>query len=256
MRRGVDIGCLVLLMIPVVLVACFWYTFRQAERENDRREKAAFEALLRQAHDAADRTADALTGSGDGGTDAVLGVIWEHTGSPVITHDADRRAFTAVAARSAVVDREPVPPVGGPVTVRRCFTYTYVRRTGPAWTSEVTERDLGACRGSGRIGDSVFFARVRLAGLEPARLTRAGVRSALEPGDPPDDEGRFAVRSVVRTGRTVVAVVLVRYVDRYYPVPAGGPAVAEQCYRLTRILDPDGGAGRTVTAVPVAEAAC
>ncbi|MET7293563.1 hypothetical protein ABZS79_15770 [Streptomyces griseoloalbus] len=256
MRRGVTIGCLVLLMIPVVLVAYFWFTVWHAGRENERREQAALASLLRRAQDAADRTADALNRSRDTGTDALMGVIWEHTGSPVISYDEERRAFTATADRSVLVDQESVLLVSGPVMVKRCFTYTYARRPGSAWTSEITERDLEACRGSAAVGDSVRFARVRMADVEAARLTRAGLQGVLEPGGRPRDESRFVVRSVDRAGRTVAALVLTRYTDRY-GTSGDGPAVVEQCYRLTRILDPgNGDVGRPVTAAPVAAAAC
>ncbi|GGW52204.1 hypothetical protein [Streptomyces griseoloalbus] len=256
MRRGVSIGCLVLLMIPVVLVAYFWFTVWDAGRENERREQAAFDSLLRRAHEAADRTADALTRSRDTGTDALMGVIWEHTGSPVISYDEERRAFTAVADRSVVVEREPVLLVGGPVMVKRCFTYTYVRRSGAEWTSKITERGPEACRASGSIGDAVRFARVRMGDMEAASLTRAGLQRVLDPGGLPRDESRFDVRSVERAGRTVVALVLARDVDRYGTRGDDEPVVVGQCYRLTRIVDPDGGVVRPVTAAPVVAAAC
>lgn len=254
-RKGVTIGCLVLLMIPFVLVGYFWFTFWHAGRENERREQAAFEALLRRAHDAADRTADALTRSRDTGADALMGVIWEHTGSPVISHDEERRAFTAVADRSTLVEQEPVPLVSGPVMVQRCFTYTYVRRPDAEWTWRVTERDREACRASGEIGDSVFFARVRMRAMEVGSLTRAGLQRVLEPDGRPFEERRFVVRRVDRAGQTVVALVLARYVDRY-GTSGDEPGVVEQCYRFTRAVDPDGGVEGRVTAAPVAAAGC
>jgi hypothetical protein len=245
-------GCLVLLMIPAALVAYFWFTVWHTGHENDRRRQDALDSLLRQAHEAADRTADALTRSGETGTDALTGVIWEHTESPVIAYDEERRVFTAVAARSAVYEEEPILFAGGPGTVERCFTYTYARRPGSEWTSTTTESDNEACRGSGEIGDWVRFARVRMGGMEAAGLTRAGLRRALDPSGRPGDESRSDVRSVVRKGRTVVAVVLFRHLDRYRSQDDGSAPV-EQCYRLTRILDPDAGVEGPVTAVPVAD---
>ena len=249
MRKALANGCLVLLMIPAVLVVYFWYTVWHAGNENDRRQQAAFDSLLRQAHDAADRTADALNRSGDTGTDAVLGVIGKHTGSPVISYDEERRVFTAVAVRSATYEQESVVLVMGPGRVQRCFVHTYRRRPGSAWTPQLTERDVGACRESRDIGDSVRYARSRMGDMDAARMTRAGVQRVLDPLDRSSGERRIDVRSVVREGRTVVAVVLFR--DRYR-APEETSAVVEQCYRFTRALDLQDGLVKPVTAVPVA----
>ncbi|MFC8421433.1 hypothetical protein ACFUN7_11200 [Streptomyces sp. NPDC057236] len=249
MRKALVNGCLVLLMIPAVLMVYFWYTLWHAENENDRRQRAASDSLLRQARDATDRTADVLDGSGDTGTDAVLGVIWKHTGSPVISYDEERRVFTAVALRTAEYEQESVVLVMGPGRVERCFVHTFRRRPGPAWTSQVTERNVGACRESRDIGNSVRYARSRTGDMDAARMTRADVQRVLDPLDPLSGERRIDVRSVVREGRRVVAVVLFR--DRYR-VPEETSAPIEQCYRLTRVLGIEGGTVQPVTAVPVA----
>ncbi|MFH9039941.1 hypothetical protein ACH4FA_11335 [Streptomyces sp. NPDC017966] len=250
MRRTLANGCLVLLMIPAALMIYFWFTVWHTGNENDRRRQDALDSLLGQAHEAADRTADALTRSGDTGTDALTGVIWKHTESPVITYDEERRAFTAVAARSAVYEEKSILLPRGPGTVERCFTYTYAHRPGAGWASKVTEPDVEACRGSSRIGDRVRIAQARMEDTEAAGLTRAGLRRALEPTGRPSGESRSDVRSVVREGRTVVAVVLFRYPDRYQAQDEGSAPV-EQCYRLTRFLDLQGGFVKPVTAVPV-----
>ncbi|WP_055626018.1 hypothetical protein [Streptomyces hirsutus] len=255
MRRVLTIGCLVLLVAPIVLVAFLWYSFWQAGQENDRRRQTASDSLLRQARDAADRTTDALTASRDTGTDALLDMIWKYTESPVITYDEDRRVFTAVASRSAKYD--PAEPVlfGDRGEVKHCFGYTYAHRPGPAWTSEVTERDREACGGSDMIGGRLGSARMEMERLDAGRLTRPGLQDALDLGRLPREESRSEVRGVVRKGRTAVALVLFR--ERYWS-PDEGSAVAEQCYRLTRFLDGDsldGDVGRSVTATPVA-AAC
>lgn len=261
MRERVTIGCLVLLnvvlLVPFVVAAYLWISFERAERENERRREAAADSLLERARDTADRTADALTASRDTGTDALLEVIWKHTESPVIAHDEDRRVFTAVISRAGGYDPEPMP-FGVTGEFERCFAHTYARRPGPGWTGEVAERDRSVCEGSERVGGRVRSARRELEGLAAGRLTRDGLQEALDADHLPSEESRSEVRDVVRTGRTVVALVLFR--ERYW-TPDEAEAEAEQCYRLTRVLvpgdpyaadDPGGGTGESVTAVPVA----
>lgn len=251
MRRGVGTGCLVLLnvllVVPLALAGYLGFSFWHAERENDRRRQAASDSLLHRARDAADRTADALAASRGTGTDALVGVIREHTGSPVITHDEDRRVFTAVAARSARYDPERVP-FGDRGEVERCFAHTYARRPGGTWTWKVADRDDAVCRAGDGIDGRVRSARSAMQGLDTERLTRAGVQDVLDPHGLPGDEDRPEARDVVREGRTVVALVLFR--EEYW-TPEEGSRPVEQCYRLTRVLGPGGGAGRPVTAVPV-----
>ncbi|WP_030868821.1 hypothetical protein [Streptomyces sp. NRRL S-37] len=260
MRRTLANGCLVLLMIPAALLAYFWFTVWHTGHENDRRRQDALDSLLGQAHEAADRTTDALTRSGDTGTDALTGVVWKHTHSPVITYDEERRTFTAVAARAAMVEQESILLAVGPDMVKHCFTYTYVRRPGPGWTSKVTEQDAEVCGGSSWIGDRARIAQEEMEGMEEreaARLTRAGLQQALDPAARPGGEKWADVRSVVREERTVVAVVLLRYPDQYRSPSSppsrsqgDGAAPVEQCYRLTRFLGLQG-VGKPVTAVPV-----
>ncbi|GAA3498312.1 hypothetical protein GCM10019016_054150 [Streptomyces prasinosporus] len=251
MRRAVTTGALVLLnvllIVPLALAGYLGFSFWHAERENDRRRQAAADALLRQARDAADRAADALTASRDTGADASLAVIREHTGSPLITHDADRDVFTAVAARSGRYDPERTP-LGDPGEVERCFVHTYARRPGAAWTSAVAERDADVCRAGDRIDARVRSAGLGMADLDAERLTRAGVQGVLDPHGLPGDEDRPEARDVERKGRTVVALVLFR--ERYW-TPQEGTVRVAQCYRLTRVTDPGGGAAGPVTAVPV-----
>ncbi|MFC9159257.1 hypothetical protein ACFTZ8_00200 [Streptomyces fungicidicus] len=254
MRKALTNGCLVVLMIPAVLLAYFWYSVWQAGHENDRRRQEAHDSLLRQARAAADRTVGALDESaagGNGGADVLTGVIWEHTSTPVISYDEERRAFTAVGLRSAEYTEEMQLLGGGPDMVQRCFVSSYVRRPGAGWTSKVTERDIEACRGSRQIESSVRFVRTAMEGWEAdGRFTRAGLQRVLDPVGRAGDDSRFVVRSVVRRGESVVAVVLFR--DTGLGGGSGSEgAVVEQCYRLQRVLGSGGGVVEPVTAVPV-----
>ncbi|MDQ0752251.1 hypothetical protein QF034_006482 [Streptomyces africanus] len=212
---------------------------------NDQRRETALSSILRQARRTAPGTARALDAGGAAGTDALTGVVWQHTRAPVITYDPSRRAFTALVSRSAVYDEKGLFPGGGPVKVDRCLSYTYSRLPGPEWTSKVTVRDRDVCRPGLQISKRVALARLRIKNLYAEDLTRPGVRRAL---DPTGHLRYFEVEDAVRRGRTVTVTVLVR---------AGLEASAPtgQCYRFTRRVEPDG-AERSVTAVPVAASRC
>uniref|UniRef100_UPI000B0B3D8D hypothetical protein n=1 Tax=Streptomyces prasinopilosus TaxID=67344 RepID=UPI000B0B3D8D len=147
-----------------------------------------------------------------------------------------RLAFSASAVRSAEYNPARPVPFGDRGEVERCFGHTYTRRPGPAWTPEVVERDREDCGGSDRIGVLLRSAQSEMGSLRAGRLTRTGLQEALDPGRLPGEERGTEVRGVVREERTVVA--LVRFRERYW-TPDEGPAVAEQCYRLTRLLDAD-----------------
>jgi len=218
--------CLALLLIPVCVVAWFWYDVRHTERVNDERLRDTLVSVLRKAREDGASAARALGTSQDTGTDALTGLIWKHTEASVITYDAGGEEFTATAFRSAVADQEAVLLSSGPELVRRCLRFTYVRDTGRTWTSKVTVlRDDDVCRPSERIGSLAELARRRLTSMYTKDLTTAGVRRTLAL-----PKRAYDVRSVVRQGRTVTVGALVR----------DDPSAA-QCYRYTRPLDPDAG---------------
>ncbi|MCT9076618.1 hypothetical protein [Streptomyces fulvoviolaceus] len=225
--RRVANGCLVLLIVPACLVAYFWYTVWHAGHVNSEREEDALASVLQGAREDGDGTARALAASRSTGTDALTGLVWQHTEAPLITYDSARRAFTATAFRSAVYDEEALLFVhGGPTQVQRCLGFVYTRRADRTWTSKVTVRDDAVCRPSERIRSLTELARTRITNMYAADLTRTGVRQALDPA--------FDVREVVRKGETATVDVLVHD-------DVNLPATVEQCYRFTRSIDPDDG---------------
>ncbi|GGL81159.1 hypothetical protein GCM10010129_26020 [Streptomyces fumigatiscleroticus] len=233
--------CLVLLTIPTAVLVWFWYTLWHAGHVDDGRERAAVASVRRQADDAADGAARALTAStGTGtGTDHLMGLIWRHTRAPVITYDRAGHAFTAVGSEFAAYDRESGLWGGGPERVTRCFASTFTRGPDRVWTARVEERDPDVCGPGTSIGSTAESARRDIAGMDAADMTGTGVQRAVDP------TGRlgFEVRSRTRKGRTTTVTASVRAV--------GGTAPATtQCYRFTR-RDGDG-SEPSVTAVPVA----
>ncbi|WP_369169527.1 hypothetical protein AB5J49_17305 [Streptomyces sp. R28] len=242
MTRRVANCCLVLLMIPTALVAYFWYTVWHADQVNSERRQDALNSLLRHAHEQADATGSALTGSGSGAdADTLTGVIWRHSETPLISYDPARHRFTATARRAELYDSEGVILGSGSDQVARCLRFTFVRGSGSAWTSAVAVRDYEECLPGSRIGSSADTARSRIARMSTMELTPTGVRRAL---DPTGELGYFDVRSAERRGRTATVTVLIE--DTY---GAQGHATAKQCYRFVRDL---GGAyGDDVTSVPL-----
>ncbi|MFF3879412.1 hypothetical protein [Streptomyces sp. NPDC001978] len=151
----------------------------------------------------------------------------------MITYDASRREFTATAAKSAQYDEKAIVPGGGPVEVTRCFVFTYIHRTGQAWTSQISERHDDVCRPGTDIGGMVSLALTRISNMHAEDLSRAGVQKALNP------TGRrsYDVKSVVGKGETVTVFVLV----------SSAEGAVDQCYRFTR---PAGDDGQGSAAVP------
>ncbi|MFI7408666.1 hypothetical protein ACIBU0_08375 [Streptomyces sp. NPDC049627] len=239
-NRLVTTGCLTILvgLITVlgVLVSWLWYRHWHDGNVNSERRDKAFASILKQARATADDTARALDTSGATDPDALTGVIWRHTEAPVITYDASRREFTAMAARSTLYDEEVMLPGGGPVEVTRCFAFTYTHRPGQAWTPRVSERDDDACRPGTEIGGLVRLARTRISHMHAEDLTRAGVQKALDP------TGRlrsYDVKSALRKADTVTVTILLSSPD----------TTVDQCYRFTRPVSDDAAQGST-TAVP------
>ncbi|KUO02522.1 hypothetical protein [Streptomyces caeruleatus] len=251
MSRRAANCCLVLLVIPTVLVAYFWYTVWHTGRTNSERRENAVASLMREAQKAASDTGRALAesdpsaGAGSG-IDALTGVVWRYSETPLITYDPGRHTFTATARRAVFYDEDPLVLGGGPVRITRCFRFTFAlpEHSGTAWTSDVTVRDDEACGPSERIAGHVRFAQRRLAAMSPTDLTPDGVRRALDPTGTLD---YYGVTGVVRNERTatVTVTVLVRDAKAAY-------ATAGQCYRFVRDLDPVR-QGADVPFVPLAD---
>lgn len=238
--RRVANGCLVLLIIPACLIAYFWYSVWHTGHVNSRRNEDALATVLQGAREDGAGTARALSASRSTDTDALTGLVWQHTEAPVITYDSARQAFTATAFRSAVYDEEALLFVhGGPTQVQRCLGFVYTRRADRTWTSKVTVRDDAVCRPGRRIRSLTELARTRITNMYADDLTRTGVRRAL---DPTGQARSFDVREVVRNGQTVTVGVRVR--DDLDASPTAG-----QCYRFTRSIDPDD-SEHSATAVP------
>ncbi|MGW7280947.1 hypothetical protein ACWGIV_22115, partial [Streptomyces sp. NPDC054844] len=238
-NRLVTTGCLTpLIALTAVLgivVSWLWYRHWHDGNINTERREKALASLVEQAHATADDTARALNMSGTTDAEALTGVIWHHSGAPVITHDALRREFTAMAATTAQYNEKVILPGGGPVQATRCFVFTYTERRSKTWTSTVAERDAHACRPSTQIGSRVRLALTRISSMYVEDLTDVGVQEALDP----TDRGSYDVKNVVRDGDLVTVSVLV----------SSSKSAVDQCYRFTRPISGGDGLG-SATAVP------
>ncbi|MEV5441497.1 hypothetical protein AB0N23_02935 [Streptomyces sp. NPDC052644] len=233
-------GCLTILIALVIVLAIVvswvWSRNWHDENVNSERHNKTAASLLQQARATADETARALEASGATDADILTGVIWRRSEAPLITYDTSSRKFTATVARSARYDAKVMLPGGGPVTVTRCFVFTYTPRDR-AWTGRVSERDDDACRPSTRIGSRARLALTRISNMHDRDLTRAGLQHALDP------TGRRSlhVKKVAREKDGVVISVLV----------SSSAEKVDQCYRFTRPTGGNGGQGPT-SAVPTA----
>jgi hypothetical protein len=237
-------GCLIVLIpLFVVLVsgiAYLSYLDWHLDKVNSENREKALASILKQAHDRAGATVRALdTNSAvDADPDAVIGVIWQHSETPVITYDATRREFTATVSKAAWYDSKSIMGGGGD-QVTRCFVYSYSHPPGQAWTSRVSEREREDrwCSPSDDIGRAVSHARRRISNMYAEGLTRTGVQKALDP------TGRlrsYDVKSVVHKGDTVTVSIRISNLGQ----------TVNQCYRFTRTA-PGTDVQREATAVPV-----
>ncbi|MFJ8311623.1 hypothetical protein [Streptomyces sp. NPDC094147] len=238
--RRAATGGLILLIIPAGLLAYFWYSAWHTSHVNDQRRQAALTSILAQARDATTDTTHALNTNSTTDTDALTGIIWQHTHAPLIAYDASRRTFTATASRSADYSEEVLLPGGGPVTVNRCFTFTSTRGTSAIWTTTMTEQDEQLCRPGQTIDHRATLAKERIRNMSAAQLTRADVTQAL---DPAHQQDTYVVKDTVRHGQTVTITILIR-------AQRDVSATAAQCYQFTRNLDGND-AERTTASMPI-----
>ncbi len=240
-NRSMTTGCLTMLIALVLVLAAglSWlgYADWHAGKVNGERRQEAVSSILRQGRDAADDTARSLDASRTSDVDELTGVIWEHTGSPLIAYDASRDAFTARLPKRVVYETVGVLPGGGSDAVSRCLDFTYSRPHGHAWTPRVTARDGDACRPATEVGSLSRLAGKRIEGIGVRQLTRAGVQQAL---DPTGTLRTFTVRSVVREDGTAAVSVLISSHD----------GTVGQCYRITRSVPGSGEAHPSVTVTP------
>ncbi|MER6730818.1 hypothetical protein [Streptomyces puniciscabiei] len=239
--RSMTTGCLTTLTALVLILASglSWlcYSDWHAGKVNDERRQRAVSSILRQAHKAADDTARSLNASDSSDADKLTDVIWQHTGSPLITYDPSRRAFTARLSKQVMYETTGVIPGGGSDAVRRCLDFTYSRPHGQAWTPKVTVRDDDVCRPATDIGSQSRLAATRIEGIDVRELTRTGVQKAL---DPAGTLRTLTVKGVARGDGTVAVSVLISSHD----------GTASQCYRVTRSVPGPGGAHPSVTEAP------
>ncbi|MEU3935454.1 hypothetical protein AB0E85_25980 [Streptomyces sp. NPDC029044] len=232
-------GCLTVLIVLITVlgvpVSWLWYRHWHDGNVNSERREQALAAIQKQARARAGDTDRALDASGVTDVGAVTGVVWRHSKAPVITYDAARREFTATAASSAHYDAQAIVPGGGSGRVTGCFVFTFTRRPGQGWTSQVSERGDATCRPSTQIGHRVRLALTRISGMYADDLTPDGIQNALDP----TRRRSFDVKKVVPGEDTMTVFVL---------VSSSHPGI-DQCYRFTRPVTDGAGRGPT-TAVP------
>ncbi|MGW7409906.1 hypothetical protein ACWGI9_40475 [Streptomyces sp. NPDC054833] len=239
--RVMTTGCLTMLVLLVVVLATglswLWYFEWHTGKVDSERRNRAVSSILRQARNAADDTARSLDASRSGDLDELTGVIWKHTGSPLITYDASRRAFTAWLSKQVMYETSGSLLGGGSDAVSRCLGFTYSHPHGHAWTSKVTVRKDDVCRAATDIGLLSRLAGTRIEGMDPKDLTRTGVQKAL---DPTGTLRSFTVKGVTRgDGRVTVAVLL-----------SSNDGTVGQCYRITRPATVSGTGQPPVTSAP------
>ncbi|MBP0459008.1 hypothetical protein [Streptomyces montanisoli] len=241
LTRHVANGCLVLLMIPVALCTYLWYQAWHTGHVNTQREHAAMATVLGKAQHASDSTARALNSTRATAPDALTAVIWRHTHAPVIVYDPTHSTYTATTSWSATYSETGFVITGGPTRVERCFTLTYSRTAGAAWTTKLAERHDDPCASGRSIAREVDWARDRIANMTTEEVSQAKVAQALAPTDRLRDD---VVKKVVRHDGAAVVVVLVR--------DGGVSPPLQQCYAITRRPGADDARSHAVTAVPVA----
>ncbi|GHI10218.1 hypothetical protein AQI88_39515 [Streptomyces cellostaticus] len=224
-NRSLTPGCLTTLIVLILVLGSglswLWYTDWHAGKVNSERRQKAVSSILRQARDAADDTARSLNASRTSDVDRLTGVIWKHTGAPLITYDTSRREFTARLSQQVPYETVQIIPGGGSDAVTRCFDFTYSRPHGQAWTPRVTVRDDDVCRPATDIGYLARVAKARVERIDAQELTRTGVQRAL---DPTGTLHTFTVKSVVGGDGTVaISIRITSHEGR-----------AGQCYRITR----------------------
>ncbi|MEU2079216.1 hypothetical protein, partial [Streptomyces sp. NPDC013489] len=217
-------GCLTILMVLILVLGVFaslmWYAGWRVGQASEENDKKALASLLQQADRIADESGRALRGSDPSSAEKAADVIWKHTEAPVITHDAALGMFTAVVEKAVEYNTAGLPPGGSERTVR-CLVFTYTHGPGRKWTSQVSAKDVNACRSSTDIGNRARAARSRLANMPREDLTRAGIQQALDPAGRPD---LVTVKSAIRRNGSVIVSALISSRD----------GAAGQCYRLTR----------------------
>ncbi|MEU6513667.1 hypothetical protein [Streptomyces sp. NPDC046978] len=223
-----------LIIVCGIVASWLWYRAWHDDNANSGRKEKALALILQQARATADETTRALETSGTTDVDVLTEVVWRRTEAPLITYDTSRREFTAAVAKSTLYDEEAILPGAGPVKVTRCFVFSYIHRTGQAWTSQLSERHDDVCRPSTDIGGKVSLALTQISNMYAEDLSRAGIQKGLDP------TGRrvYDVKSVVTKGQAVTAFVLVSSFE----------GAADQCYRFTRPLGDDGKGSAAVPA--------
>ncbi|MFV8187530.1 MULTISPECIES: hypothetical protein [unclassified Streptomyces] len=241
LNRSLTTGCLIaLLLLVIVLVsglAGLWYANWHADNVNSQRRAQAVSSILQQARDTADDTARSLDASHSADIDKLIGVIWKHSGSPLIRYDSSHQALTARLPKQVMYETAGVLPGAGSDAVRRCVLFTFSYLDDHVWTPKVTLQAGDACRSVTDIGYLSRLADKRIGKMDAGQLSRVQIQKALDP------TGRlhtFAVKRVTRGDGKVTAAILISSHD----------GTAEQCYRITRSITPADENGLPSTAAP------
>ncbi|MGW2640022.1 hypothetical protein [Streptomyces sp. NPDC001348] len=220
LERAATTGCLTFLVVLIVVLGtvlgAFWYRSWHTDKVDAERRQQALPALDGRLRRTENETVRALRDEGSADPDALTAVIHQHTGAPVISYDASRRAFRARVVERLAYESRTLFGSSQDV-IDRCLEFTYAPAKGHAWTSTVSVLKYDTCGPSLSIGSGAGLAGRRVAALDASELNRSGVRRALAP------YRRFLeVSAVTRTGGTVrVSVVVSEQSTR-------------QCYRITR----------------------
>jgi hypothetical protein len=182
-------GCLTVLILLVVVLATglswLWYSNWHVGKVVSERRHRAVSSILQQARNVADDTARSLDASRTGDLDELTGVIWKHTGSPLITYDASRRAFTARLSKQVMYETSGDLLGGGSDAVSRCLDFTYSHPHGHAPTGTLrTFTVRGVTRGDGRVTVAVLLSSHDGTVRQCYRITRPATVSGTA-GQPP-----------------------------------------------------------------------